>query len=227
MKTLSTLFLLILLTCPKSYAVSDSLRQVVFGVEVNYNVSKLPKRFSNRSGLKPTGNHWGVFGFAEFRVMQRMRLSTGIGLTHLSFSNLNNFDSSANLPQPDTVRHWNFYAVNSKELSILSTLTCRFDYVLNPKIYVILGLKPAFRVSSNETNVYLNTWIRYRERDDENVMLSNPSPAPIYRENFFSLGSEIGVGIEIKNMALEFLFNNTIPREFLFYFLGCRFRYKI
>lgn len=226
MKILSTLFLLFLCFLPKSYAISDSLRQVAFGAEVNYNVSVLPERFSSGFSAQATANFLGVLGFAELHVMERMRFSTGVGMSRLSYSNFNSHKFNANLPQPDSMRHTNFHLVSGKELMISSTVTCRFDYILNPKIYVLLGLQPQFRLTSEESNVYRGTAIA-RDMMDGLVVLSDPDPAPIYLKENFSIAGHIGVGVEIKDIAFEVSFNKTSRRLRIVNFWDFRLRYKI
>jgi len=225
MKILSTFFLLFLFILPKSYATNDSLKQVTFGVEASYHFSDLPERFTSSFTVEPTANYLGILGFAEFQVMERMRISTGIGLASLSFSNLHNNEFNANLPQPDSIQHRNIYNVSSKELMISSTVTFRFDYILNPKIYFILGFQPQFRLTSNESNNYLGTYIS--NRNDGPVILSDPDPAPVFSEKGFTLTGELGVGVEIRNIALEFTFRKISIDNFLLNFWGFRLRYKI
>lgn len=217
------IFLVVSFTSSKSYAISDTLKQVTYGVEIGYHFSDIPKRLSSFFVVKPNANYWGVHGFAEFQVLTRMRFSTGIGFSRFSYSNLNNNEFNANLPQPDSAQHRNIYLVSSKELMVSPTVTCRFDYVLNPKIYFILGLHPQFRLTSDESNVYVGTYIN--GRDDGPFILENPDPAPIYNENKLILAGEMGVGIEVKNIALEFSFRNR--NSFLLNFWGFRLRYKI
>lgn len=233
MKRLSILLLLVLFIFPKSYAANDSLKQVVFGVEINYNSSYVPKRISSRFAVKPSAKSWGVLGFAEFQVLRRVRLATGIGLTSLSFSNLNNIHNDLyDNPRPvDNTQTFTFYRVSSKELMISSTFTCRFDYVENPKIYFILGVQPRFNLTSKESNVYSSTEI-HRELNTEdsfieNVVLSDPTPAPVYRKGNFTLAGEMGIGTEIRNIALEVSFRKISSDSFLLNFWGGRLRYKI
>ncbi len=226
MKILSTFLLLFLFLLPKSYATKDSLRQVMFGVEANYNLSFLPKRYSSNRA-KRTANSWGVLGFAEFHVLERVRFSTGIGLTRLSYSNFFNRKTNANLPQPDSIRHTNYYLVSAKELLVSSTITCRFDYILNPKIYILLGLQPAYRISLQESNIYTNTYI-FGDESDGPVILSDPDPAPVHIKENFSIAGHIGVGVEIKNIAFEVSLNKATTKLFgVLNFWDFRIRYKI
>lgn len=225
MKILPILFLFLFLL-PKSYATSDSLRQVAFEIEMNYNVSVLPERFSSGFSAQATANFLGVHGFAEFHVMERVRFSAGIGLSRLSFSDFNSHKFNANLPQPDSMRHTNFHLANGNELLISSTVTCRFDYILNPKIYVLLGLEPKYRITSKESNVYRGTAIA-RGMIDGLVMLSDPDPAPVFLKENFSITGHIGVGVEIKNIAIELMYNDLLINKLPFQFFSVVVRYKI
>lgn len=226
MKILSTLFVLFLFFLPKSYATSDSLRQVAFGVEVNYNVSVLPEKFSSGFNAQATANYLGVLGFAEFHLMERVRFSTGVGVARLSYSNFSSHKFNANLPQPDSMQHRNFHLASGEELLISSTVTCRFDYTLNPKIYVLLGLEPKYRIKSKESNIYRGTAIA-RDMIDGLVILSDPDPAPVFLKENFSIAGHIGAGIEIRNIAFEISFNKIASRLDLLNFWDFRLRYKI
>ena len=232
MRLLTIIFLLVFFTFQKSYATSDSLRQVTFGLEVNYNFSNpeklgLEKRFE----VTPKSKGWGGHGFVEFHLLRRMRFSTGIGFNSLSYSNLINRDFNTNLPQPDTILHVNHHVLSSKELIVSSKFIARFDYVLSPKLYLLVGVQPQWRISSEELNSYLSTDI-VNEIDDErefveSIVLSDPSPAPIYREKAFSLVGDIGVGIEIRNIAIEFSYRNLLINKLPFRFFSLGGRYKI
>lgn len=225
---LSIFFLLVLFSLSKSFAISssDSLKSVTFGIEVSYHLPNVPERFTSNFEIKPSSNMWGFLGFAEFQLMKKMNISTGLGLNRFSYSNLINNDLNANLPQPDSIRHTNLYRVSSKELMISSTITFRFDYVLNPKIYFILGFQPQYRLASNESNVYDGTRISSRTAS-EIIFLSNPDSAQTYvRKNFTSIG-ELGVGAEIRNIALEFSFRKIFIKKIPLNFYGFRLRYKI
>ena len=226
MKLSSILGLLILLSLSKTYARSDSLRQVTFGVEANYHLSVLPERFKSNFDVRPTAKFLGILGFAEFHLIQRARFSTGIGFSKLSYSNLINNEFNANLPQPDSIRHLNIYSVSSKEWMISSTITCRFDYILEPNIYVILGLSPQFRLNSNESNTYNGTSIRSPSAN-EILFLANPDPARVFNDNIFTVTGELGIGAEIRNVALEFSFRKISIDHFFLNFYGFRIRYKI
>lgn len=232
MKILSILFVLFLFLLPKSYATTDSLRQVTFGVEVNYSFSN-PERLGleKRFEVTPNSKGWGGHGFVEFHLLRRMRFSTGIGFNCLSSSNLINRDFNANLPQPDTILHINHHVLSSKELIVSSKFIARFDYVLSPKLYLLVGVQPQWRISLKELNSYLSTDI-VNEIDDErefveSIVLLDPSPAPIYREKAFSLVGDIGVGIEIRNIAIEFSYKNLLINKLPFQFFSLGGRYKI
>jgi len=228
----TTLLVIIFFTSPKSYATNDTLRQVNFGLEMNYSFSNpevvgLERRF----GVVPNSKGWGGHGFIEFHLLREMRFSTGIGVNSLSYSNLINRDFNANLPQPDTILHINHHVLSSKEFLVSSKFIARFDYILSPKVYLLVGVQPQWRISSKELNSYLSTDI-VREIDDErefveSIVLSNPSSAPTYREKAFSLRGDIGVGIEIKNIAIEFSYNNLLINKLPFQYFSLGFRYKI
>jgi len=230
MRLLTTLFLLFLFTLQESYATTDTLRQVTYGVEVNYNFSN-PERFAKRFGVTPNSKGWGGHGFVEFHSLRRMRFSTEIGFNSLSFSDLINTDYNANLPQPDTITTINYHIISSKELILSSRFIARFDYVLSPKIYLLVGVQPQWRLSSKELNTYVHTDI-LKVMDNErqfleNVILSDPSSPPIYRENAFSLVGDIGIGIEIKSIAIELSYNNLLINKLPFQFFSAAVRYKI
>ncbi len=232
MRLFPTIFLLIFFTFQYSYATSDSLRQVSYGVEMNYSFSNpeklgLEKRFE----VIPNSKGWGGHGFVEFHLLKRMRLSTGIGFNSLSFSNLINRDFNANLPQPDTILHINHHVLSSKELIISSKFTARFDYILSPKLYLLVGVQPQWRLSSKELNTYISTDI-VKEIDGErefveSIALLNPSSAPIYREKAFSLVGDLGVGIEIINIAFEISYDKLLINKLSFQYFSVAVRYKI
>ncbi len=198
-----------------------------FGIEAQYDLLSQRDRGGNINYFSPQGYGLRLGGFYERNLTNRVRASAGVRFFYKHVNKVT-LERISNLGQnQDSLIFKDQIGFDRRKGQLMFPLTLRFDYISDPKLYFLIAAKPFILLFQQDKFSYLSTNIENLEGDivDETIS-SDPVLLTSNSSRSFTLGYEIGLGVELKNFAFEIILDDRIEGGSKRQGLGFRLRYS-